>query len=310
MVTEQAHALAKLVSSHWEILEHLYRAIEGVGPYMRGRSPSELALEIKKLLPNISVGLKELGGPEARLVYYTKEKDQRIKRYMLTKRGILICSVIIDLSEPTGVDKVQSNVALQLIKQIKLKSPYENRVAAAHKLREICSHNSQIVGDKGDIRKFFSEVMENMKAYIKKGEKRKGLIQVLYAMQYYLGYQLADEEDLKWLEQDCVPKLLSENDWNAKVREYAVEALLLAYGRLVNKGWSLDLSDKLQSLFKKIFFDPKEKEKLADRCWEVLWLNSDKTQREILTGELCQGEKSKKLKLRKRCQKHLLNIMI
>jgi hypothetical protein len=204
---------------------------------------------------------------------------------------------------PVSKPKHGASTITRLIRILKDENLPDNiKVPSARRLKDCCSWEGEIEGGKDELRPFFIEALDDLEP-----NKREEYIPIATALEYYIAFQLKDEEDLLWMTKSCFPKLISKFKKGVNIDERKQVLKILSRIYEVNE---LDKKQtELKELLRKKFFNTNEDEGIARDCWDIIWLHADGEERDTLINELLKLSKSEDEKLKERGQKQLENIV-
>ena len=245
-----------------------------------------------------------------------KNAGVKIRNFRENRRDLLIEEKIIkrlpdgsfvlwEYEPLVSIQRYDASDIVFLIKVLENENlPQNIKESAGYSLRDCCSGEGEIEGGKDELRLFFIDILEGLD-----NNERKELtqVQIKYALEYYIAFQLKDEEDILWMKMSCFPKLISvfKDSKNIEERKRVLKILSRIYEveQLYKQQMEFD------ELLGEKFFDADEDESIARDCWDIIWRQAEGEERETLINELFTMAKSEDERLKKRGLKHLENII-
>lgn len=164
------------------------------------------------------------------------------------------------------------------------KMPQDSRVLSGQKLVKCCYLDSEIVDGKDILRPFFNGNLDIFESIDFVSDIGIVFTQILIALKWYVAFQLQGEKDIQWMKNECYPKLefIFNKSGSIIGRERVLEMLSQIY-----RTNELDIEQqKLTTLIRMRFFDPKEEDSIAIRCRDISCGQADYKLKEILKTEI------------------------
>ena len=288
--------LADLISRYYSVFEALYPD--------RELKLTEVEKEADVSISTIS---KLVNRVEEKHIFHirleARDRGRPAKYIKLTENVKGIIAAILAAKKPPKAKYDESTIKL-LIRILKDDSLLQNvKVSAAYRLKDCCSWEGEIEGGKDALRDFFIDILEDLED---NEEKELTQTEIKIAIEYYIAFQLKDEEDLLWMNMSCYPKLKSVFEGrDIKRRKRALKALSRIYE-------VKELSKKqreLTQLLREKFFTADEDEGIASDCWEIIWRQADDEDREALIDKLFKMAESEEERIKERGAKHIKKII-
>jgi DNA-binding MarR family transcriptional regulator len=236
-----------------------------------------------------------------------RDRGRPAKYVKLTDEVRRIIASYVEAIKPAEPKYDASTINL-LIRTLKDENLPENiKGSAAHRLKDCCSWEGEIGGGKDELRRFFIEALDGLEP-----NKREEYISITIALEYYIAFQLKDEEekdeeDILWMKTLCFPKLISKFKEGVNIEER--RRVLKILSRIYEVKGLYKKQIELKELLRKKFLDTDEDEGIARDCWDIIWRQADGEEREPLIDELFKMSKSEDEKLKERGQKRLENMI-
>jgi len=237
-----------------------------------------------------------------------RDRGRPAKYIKLTDEVRVIIASYFEAIKPAGT-KYDAMAIKLLIRTLKDESlPQNIKESAGYRLRDCCSSEGEIEGGKTELRDFFLDTLEGFED---NEEKKISQIQIKYALEYYIAFQLKDEkedeEDILWMKKKCFPKLISvfKESKNIEERKRVLKILSRTYEVKALYKEQIELNE----LLIKKFFDTDEDEGITRNCWDIIWCQADGEERETLIDEIFKMSKSEDERLKERGLKRLENII-
>ena len=294
----ETNKIIELGGRRWAIISELSKT---------DLTSTKIGEKLIKPLSRLSTQLKELCS--IGLIQYRTENDKRVKIYFLTERGRNFYSAnvkALELNEMKTQIIPHETVTLAIKILVNGDLTSDLLKTAAISLRQYCSYGSMLGGGREELMSYFRDIMDDWDTYIE-----DDLVDVIIALQYYLKYQLT-EEDLGWVENFCYPKLkiIIDNKGNVKGRLKSLDVLSGLYNKCINDSLKLKGVDGIPELFESLFFNPEEGEEMAEKCWENVWSwAEDKNAKSRLIDKIYEKSSSQDNKIRDRCIKQMKTIL-